>query len=48
MAWHLEREHARIARSRRSQQIQYRVAGLAIGAAEEAAGLLRRVTSGRP
>ncbi len=48
VAWHLEREHARIARSRRSQQIQYRVAGLAIGAAEEAAGLLRRLTPGRP
>jgi dihydroflavonol-4-reductase len=43
VAWHLEREHARIARSRRSQQIQYRVAGLAIGAAEDAVGVLRRV-----
>jgi dihydroflavonol-4-reductase len=47
VAWHLERDHARVARSRRSQQIQYRVAGLAIWAAEEAAGLLRRVTPGR-
>ena len=27
VAWHLEREHDRIARTRRSQQIQYRVAG---------------------
>ena len=38
MAWHLEREHDRIARSRRSQQLQYRVAGAAVGAAEEAVG----------
>jgi dihydroflavonol-4-reductase len=43
VAWHLEREHARIARSRRSQQIQYRAAGLAISAAEDAVGMLRRV-----
>ena len=48
VSWHLEREHARMARSRRSQQIQWRIAGLAIGAAEEAAGLMRRVTSQRP
>ena len=27
VAWHLEREHDRIARTRRSQQIQYRMAG---------------------
>ena len=27
VGWHLEREHDRIARSRRSQQLQYRVAG---------------------
>jgi dihydroflavonol-4-reductase len=47
VAWHLEREHDRIARSRRSQQIPYRVAGLAIGAAEEAVGLLRRVSGRR-
>jgi len=40
--WYLEREHERIARSRRSQQLQYRIAGAAIGAAEEAVGLLRR------
>jgi len=38
----MEREHERIARSRRSQQLQYRVAGAAIGAAEDAVGLLRR------
>ena len=36
VAWHLEREHDRIARTRRSQQIQYRLAGLALGAAEGA------------
>jgi hypothetical protein len=42
VAWHLEREHDRIARTRRSQQIQYRAAGLALGAAEGAAGLVRR------
>ena len=31
VSWHLEREHDRIARTRRSQQIQYRVAGAAFG-----------------
>jgi dihydroflavonol-4-reductase len=45
VAWHLEREHDRIARTHRSQQIQYRAAGLAIGVAEEAVDVLRRVTS---
>jgi dihydroflavonol-4-reductase len=44
VAWHLEREHERIARSRRSQQIQYRLAGAALGAVDEALGLLRRVS----
>jgi dihydroflavonol-4-reductase len=44
VAWHLEREHQRIARSRRSQQIQYRLAGAALGAVDEAVGLLRRVS----
>ena len=39
VAWHLEREHDRIARTRRSQQLQYRLAGAAIGAVEDAAGL---------
>ncbi len=39
VAWHLDREHDRIARTRRSQQLQYRVAGAAIGAVEGAAGL---------
>jgi dihydroflavonol-4-reductase len=42
VAWHLEREHDLIARSRHSQQLQYRVAGVAIGAVEEAVGLIRR------
>jgi dihydroflavonol-4-reductase len=40
--WHLEREQDRIARNRRSQQIQVRLAGVAVGAAETAAGALRR------
>jgi dihydroflavonol-4-reductase len=44
VAWHLEREHDRVARSRRSQQIQYRLAGAALGAVDEAVGLLRRVS----
>jgi dihydroflavonol-4-reductase len=42
VAWHLEREHERIARTRRSQQLQYRVAGVALGVAEGALGLVRR------
>jgi dihydroflavonol-4-reductase len=42
VSWHLEREHDRIARNRRSQQIQVRLAGVAVGAAETAAGALRR------
>jgi dihydroflavonol-4-reductase len=40
--WHLEREHDRIARTRRSQQMQLRLAGIAVGAAETAAGAARR------
>ncbi len=48
VTWHLEREHDRIARSRRSQQLQYRVAGAAVGAMEEAVGLARRVSGIRP
>jgi dihydroflavonol-4-reductase len=44
VAWHLDREHERIARSRRSQQIQYRLAGAALGAVDGAVGLLRRVS----
>ena len=42
VAWHLEREHERIARTRRSQQLQYRLAGVALGAADGAFGLVRR------
>jgi hypothetical protein len=42
VAWHLEREHERIARTRRSQQLQYRLVGVALGAGETAAGLVRR------
>jgi dihydroflavonol-4-reductase len=42
VAWHLEREHERIARTRRSQQLQYRLVGFALGAADGAGGLLRR------
>jgi dihydroflavonol-4-reductase len=42
VAWHLEREHERIARTRRSQQLQYRLAGVALGVAEGAYGLMRR------
>ena len=33
--WHMEREHDRIRRTRRSQQLQYRVAGAAVGAFEQ-------------
>jgi dihydroflavonol-4-reductase len=48
VAWHLEREQDRIARTRRSQQIQLRLAGAAIGATEMAVGLLRRAGAARP
>jgi dihydroflavonol-4-reductase len=48
VGWHLEREHDRIARTRRSQQIQFRLAGAAIGATETAVGLVRRAAAGRP
>jgi dihydroflavonol-4-reductase len=48
VAWHLEREQDRIARTRRSQQIQFRLAGAAIGATETAVGLLRRAAAARP
>jgi dihydroflavonol-4-reductase len=48
VAWHLEREQERIARTRRSQQIQFRLAGAAVGAAEMAVGLLRRGVAARP
>jgi dihydroflavonol-4-reductase len=48
VGWHLEREHDRIARTRRSQQIQFRLAGAAIGATETAIALLRRAAAARP
>jgi dihydroflavonol-4-reductase len=48
VAWHQEREHDRIARTRRSQQMQYRLAGAAAGAVEDAVGLLRRAAATRP
>jgi hypothetical protein len=38
----MEREHDRIARTRQSQQLQYRVAGVALRVAEGAAGVVRR------
>jgi len=48
VGWHLDREHDRIARTRRSQLLQYRVAGAAIGAVEGAAGLAGQVLRGVP
>jgi dihydroflavonol-4-reductase len=46
VAWYLDREHDRIVRSRRSQQLQYRVAGAVIQIGEAVTGpaarLLRR------
>jgi dihydroflavonol-4-reductase len=52
VAWHLEREHERIARTRRSQQVQYRLAGVAAGALDGALALasqmLRRAAAARP
>jgi dihydroflavonol-4-reductase len=48
VAWHLEREHDRIARTRRSQQVQWRVAGAALALADGAAGVLRRAAGARP
>ena len=52
VSWHLEREHERIARTRRSRQVQYQLAGAALGAAEGAAGfvagLWRRRSAPRP
>ncbi|MET0811360.1 MAG: NAD-dependent epimerase/dehydratase family protein [Thermoleophilaceae bacterium] len=48
VAWHAEREHDRIARTRRSQPMQLRAAGAAVGVAESAVGLLRRIPIPRP
>ena len=41
--WHLDREHDRIARTRRSQQLQYRVAGAAISLGETAGSAAGRL-----
>ena len=46
VSWYLDREHDRIVRARRSQQLQYRVAGAAIDAGEGAVGVGRRVLRG--
>ena len=46
VAWYMDREHDRIVRARRSRQLQYRVAGVAIAAGEGAAGAGRRVLRG--
>jgi dihydroflavonol-4-reductase len=43
VAWHLDREGDRIARTRRSGQVQYRLAGAALGAVEGAGALAGRV-----
>jgi hypothetical protein len=48
VAWHLEREQDRIARTRSSQQVQLRLAGVAVGAAETAVGVLRRLGASAP
>ena len=42
VAWHGEREHERLVRTRRSQPLHYRALGLAAVAAGETLGLLRR------
>lgn len=48
--WFLDREGERIVRSRRSQELQYRVAGVALGAAEGVGGTVSRAwrTAKRP
>ena len=43
VGWYLDREHDRIVRSRRSQQLQYRVAGAAISLGETAGNAAGRV-----
>jgi dihydroflavonol-4-reductase len=48
VAWHLDREHDRIARTRRSQQLQYRLAGAALRAGESAAGVASQLLRRRP
>ena len=46
VGWYLDREHDRIVRSRHSQPLQYRVAGLAISAGESAGGVAARLVRG--
>jgi len=46
VSWYMERERERIVRTRRSQQLQYRVAGAAISLGEGAAGAVTRVVRG--
>lgn len=43
VAWYLDREGDRIVRARRSQELQYRAAGAAIGAAEGVAGTAAKI-----
>ena len=44
--WYMDREHERIVRSHRSQQLQYRVAGTAISVGESALGSAGRLVRG--
>ena len=46
VAWYLEHEHDRFVRSQHTQQLQYRLAGAAISAGEEVAGLASRLVRG--
>jgi len=46
VGWYLDREHDRIVRSRRSQQLQYRVAGAAISLGENAGNAAGRLMRG--
>jgi len=46
VGWYLDREHDRIVRSRRSQQLQYRVAGAAISLGESAGTAAGRLMRG--
>ena len=46
VGWYMDREHDRIVRSRRSQQLQYRLAGAAIAMGEGAGGAAARVVRG--
>jgi hypothetical protein len=48
VAWHLEREHERIARNRGTPPVRYRLAGVAFQGAESAIGLVRGAAGLRP